>query len=584
MNLVTFNLQGVVRHMGLPVRNVTLILRSFNPGAGVGELLSQAVSGAKGEFQFDVPAGRYVLEVLPDATTCFVRQIMDDVNVVGNQSISLSLSTGCLLKGRIVNLPALSVRTEQNDLDIPNNSGAGIEAYYDETGILATASIIEHDGSFVLVLPRGRYRLMVVDTANREIPFIFHNICSIDVNGDATEEIELPQTTRFAGFIADGAKNAVANGKAQISSSMASQFAQQNILSVVNCRSNDEGYFQVDAQPGFYDFHVRAPELSPLSEQKEEGILVAPEGKHIFVLGPGVCLKGSITLEGKPLAGVTAELVTYISEAKNPAGQVVASYQTGDDGQYCLSVPEGKYYLRVYMSNSQLRRKRGQPAPYITHLDIKNDTTHDVGLLSGLPVNGKILSAKGGALPEALVSVFAGTREALIASQESELVALVSSLSDIQGQYYYVLAPGTYCLVVNDDFNNCSEITIAKEPIKQDINWTTGHLVRFLVVGEELPESPVARCKVIYKPYNLPDLSEYDLASQDYFDRGSSLTATNGVCQLTLPAGVYSFEFLPGDQSLHEGRLIKQLSIGMDLSRKVKLEPKREVYSQLSVL
>ncbi|MBI4533816.1 MAG: hypothetical protein HY711_07690, partial [Candidatus Melainabacteria bacterium] len=52
---------------------------------------------------------------------------------------------------------------------------------------------------------------------------------------------------------------------------------------------------------------------------------------------------------------------------------------------------------------------------------------------------------------------------------------------------------------------------------------------------------------------------------------GVVVTSENGVCQITVPAGIYSFQFEPPVGGSYEGKSVRQLSVASDLERKVKL-------------
>lgn len=58
------------------------------------------------------------------------------------------------------------------------------------------------------------------------------------------------------------------------------------------------------------------------------------------------------------------------------------------------------------------------------------------------------------------------------------------------------------------------------------------------------------------------------------YPHGYVLTQDDGVCRLTLPSGVYTFKFIPPAQGSYNPRLIRQLSISADVTRKVTLELK----------
>jgi len=108
-NEFSYNLSGNVRHQGLPVAGVAVQVMHAYDGLRpelseqIGEQLDRQTTNTKGEFNFAVQPGIYRVEFTPSAGTRFVRQVIKQISVLANTTISINLATGLLLHGRVLN-------------------------------------------------------------------------------------------------------------------------------------------------------------------------------------------------------------------------------------------------------------------------------------------------------------------------------------------------------------------------------------------------------------------------------------------------------------------------------------------------
>jgi len=58
--------------------------------------------------------------------------------------------------------------------------------------------------------------------------------------------------------------------------------------------------------------------------------------------------------------------------------------------------------------------------------------------------------------------------------------------------------------------------------------------------------------------------------------RGYYVTPDDGICRLTLPSGVYIFRFAPPHDGSYDVKVIRQLSISSDLTKKITLSLKED--------
>jgi hypothetical protein len=86
----------------------------------------------------------------------------------------------------------------------------------------------------------------------------------------------------------------------------------------------------------------------------------------------------------------------------------------------------------------------------------------------------------------------------------------------------------------------------------------------------------VPRCQVFYHPYGQEMDDKPPLASSAMpLPYGYVMTTEEGICRLTLPAGVYTFKFVPPQAGSYGPKIIRQLSISADISRRVTLDAKQ---------
>jgi hypothetical protein len=122
------------------------------------------------------------------------------------------------------------------------------------------------------------------------------------------------------------------------------------------------------------------------------------------------------------------------------------------------------------------------------------------------------------------------------------------------------------------DLASAKRIELGEDPLNLDIVWHGWSQMGFVVSGED--GQPVSRCRVTYAPYGQDDSDSSGEESDLSYPHGYVLTQDDGVCRLTLPSGVYTFKFIPPAQGSYNPRLIRQLSISADVTRKVTLELK----------
>ena len=199
----------------------------------------------------------------------------------------------------------------------------------------------------------------------------------------------------------------------------------------------------------------------------------------------------------------------------------------------------------------------------------KKQTDLDIELKGGTLVFGKVEDQNG--KPRPGVRVCAWRKNGKLPSTEDMNRPLATGITREDGSYAIALQPGNYFVGLLDEPSTVRKIVIASEPQELHFSWTSGFVVRFMVANE-LGEA-IANCKVIFEPYAQAEaLSKTRRAvSNAKTITGFSATDESGVCQMTVPSGVYTFRFQPPAHGSYQSKTIRQLSIGTDIGRKIML-------------
>lgn len=605
-NELTFNLAGHVRHQGLPVQGVQVCIYDlYQLGTSVPNigdvLVSRQKTGMRGEFTFPVRAGLYRLEVNPDSSTRFLRHVLPEIRVGHNTTCNINLSTGCILSGSVKTSGGKLVRR----CDV---IALGIEP----SSYFACAPV-DAQGQYGLVLPRGKYHIAIRSTAGVDesiyetgdeeaLPegvnelasesFISTSVSVVDFAGDDTYDIEFPNLVRFSGEVVDlfgqpvvAARVTMATARS-VAQSADSMVARELDLTA-RLRTDEDGKFTVLVRPGVYDVVVEPEEVAVLFSVKESGIDVTGDLTHKFTVSEGFRLRGQVVYEDESLSQCLVR-VQGIERKEEFMTRTDAS------GQFSIAVPGGNYKMVVsahpkdaptIMINDA---EYNGLAPWTRMVIVGGDTHVAVRLQQGTALYGRISDDAGQARPGVRVSVFSDSEQAL--NNESKNAAIASGITDGEGRYCIFLSSGTYWLVVHKDFANARMVEIGTEPVNLDISWHGWCQLRFEVMGEDSQYVP--RCRVAYAPFGTDDLEsivdeeetnvreESRNLAQSGLPRGYLLTGDDGVCRVTVPSGVYTLRFTPPIDGSYEPKVIKQLSISTDLTRRITLGLKKDSLSE----
>ena len=557
---VSFNLAGSVRNMGLPVAGTTIVLYDYwSTGRGLRRhYLTEQVTGAKGDFSFDVRKGIYSLEVIPNRDTRFARQSIETIKVGNNTTLTVQIKNGCLVSGK--------VRTASGE------ACADCELLFfgvEPEPVRATEAVAA-DGSFSISLPKGRYEVACRSLSSglkragsngakktSNTTFLSTTMTVLDVERDLRgEDLALPEMVPFKGTVTNPEGHPVADVKVTVRKTQPEEglYAAEAALAGV-CHTSKAGNFECFVEPGLYDVRLEPGPDSHLSERQVSSILVDQARSRTYSLGAGYRLAGCITFNGEPVKNA---LVT-VHGAKTDS-----SVLTDDDGAYAFALSGGKYVLGVTAQPDSLARLPFRLlAPFSCELKLAEDTLRDISLVEGISVSGTVTDGSGNPRPGVHLSLFLDTGIGVDTTSGAQR-ALTFGITGDDGSYEFRVAPNKYWLVVNNQQSTAKAIETGDSDLQDDIQWHSGCMVDFDIVSEF--DEPIANCQVICHSYAAGTDAGSELV------QGSSNEL--GACRMSMPAGIYSFRFEPPAHGSFQPKMIRQLSVSSDVRRKVKLSPK----------
>jgi hypothetical protein len=603
----TFNLSGNVRHQGLSLAQVEVLLYDLYRGnfdAGGDEAIATMKTGNRGEFSFSVKPGVYRLEVVPDGKTRFLAHSVPEVKVTTNTSLNISLSTGCIVNGQL----ATGYGFEGNRSEL--FATCEVIALGIEPTSYKAISPVDETGAFSLIIPRGKYYF-----ASRSPRFISSDSPIFNVGNDCELTLGLPSFVCFEGEVVDDFGNPIEGALARISPSPSSQnvlFGELNMH--VSAVTDSAGRFDLALQEGHYDMAVEPAVGSThfaLSETEVE-VAGSPEVslRRRFTMQEGYRLKGQVRFNGESLSQALVRV-----QATGTKAEYIA--RTDGEGRFALSLPGGAYKVIASAHPKDAPailidgHEYSSLAPWTRAIVVGADIQLDVTLMEGTALLGRICDDAMLARPGVRVQIFAEAIEPLenvdgdgqsqsgakirkshlrvvsdapaaqaAAPAPSSAIApdanstvLASGITDGEGKFGIFLSPGNYWLVIHRDFANAKYVRVDSEPVLLDVTWHGWSQLSFEVLGDR--GQCVPRCQIFYHPYGQEMDDKPPLASSAMpLPYGYVMTNEEGHCRLTLPAGVYTFKFSPPAAGSYGPKVIRQLSISSDMSRRVTLESK----------
>jgi hypothetical protein len=557
---LSFNLGGSVSSMGLPVNGTLVRLYDYwhQSGSLVKHFLCEQTTGNKGTFSFDVRKGIYCIEIVPSTNTRYARQSIEAIKVTSNTNFEITLKSGAILSGTVRDAGGQTV----------NN--AEILVFGIEPHVIRVSQKLDQNGKYSLSLPHGRYYLALAHCSPQEgkprknpVPFLFPFFQVVELEKDSQHDISLPSLISFKGKVTNTEGHPMSAVKAIVKRTDRPEnvFAREISMEVTAFTLKD-GSFECLLQEGNYAVRLVPPEDSHLAEKTLPAILVDCDRKRNYSLEPGYNLTGRITHRGEPVPNATV----------NAIGVNLDSVALSDeDGNYQFSLPGGTYEIVTAAQPDSLGTVCAMElAPSKGTLILGEDTEHNIEMEPGVLVTGIVQDPSR--------EPRAGVQMALYATINGEFNALASrrralwlGITGDDGSYEFRLHPDRYWLVLNNQPSTGHLIDVSKAEQINNLTINDVCLVSFEVLSEN--DEPIPNCQVSFEAYNLmndesprvEEIEEIEEIAMPVF------TSNNGRCTMTLPQGVYSFDFHPPEHSSYCSRLIRQLSVGADMVRRVRL-------------
>jgi len=574
-SVVTFNLAGQVRHQGLSIAGAEVLLfdlfKAEAAGLDVAEcMIASRPTGSRGEFNFDVRPGKYRLEVVPDANTRFLRHSIAEIDVYNNTKCSINLITGFTCRLRLGTTNSVI------------GNGAEVLALGIEPSSYRASATIGDDGGGNIILPKGKFHVAFRTPQQsaknpensdfswaRTVCFLTHSVTILEVDGDDTFDLSLPKLVSLEGAVTDVFGMAVKGAKVTVSSSVVPERELLTEMGVgAACWTDGDGLFKIWLEAGVYDIFVEPDDGGRLFALRESNVDIFAATKRKIQLMEGFKLRGQVHYENSTLA---QSLIRIISLDR----RFETNTKTDDNGQFAVGLPGGNYKIVVSAHPKDAPSivldgcEFSGLAPWSRNIVVGGDTHVAVRLKQGTPLYGKIADDAGQSRPGVKVSIFGGSEGR---NADESVIPLSSTVTDGEGKYCFFLAPGNYQVAVNDDLAKSQTVSIENDPLQLDVDWHGWCQLKFEIIGENGQKLP--RCRVTYGPYGT---SVYEFTGELQYDhetalpRGNLVAGEDGVCHLTIPAGVYFFKFTPLIDGSFESKMIKQLSVSADFERTIKL-------------
>lgn len=565
---LSFNLGGSVISMGLPVTGAIVRLYDYwhQSGSLVKHFLCEQVTANKGIFSFDVRKGIYCLEIIPSENTRFARQSIEAIKVTSNTNFDVTLNSGVILSGTVRDANGKSVRD------------AELLVFGIEPHVIRVSQKLDENGAFSLGLPRGKYYLALkhveydgpfVKGMKRDVPFLCPFFQVVDLSKDCQHDITLPTLISFKGKITNKEGHPMDDVKVIVTCNDRPEnvFARE-IAMTVNTVTVKDGSFECLLQEGNYSIRLLPPEDSHLAEKSLSAIFVDHDRVRNYSLDKGYKLTGKVMHKGKAIPNATINVIGV-----NNLDSITHS---DEEGYYHFSLPGGTYDIVVAAQPDSLGTVASMDlAPSKGTIILDQDTENNVDMEEGVLLTGTVQDASKEPRPGVQLSLFA-TNDGAFDNQAAKRRPLWVGITGDDGSYEFRLLEGKYWLVLNNQASTGHLIDVSGTKVTSDLLIEDVCLVNFEVVSEN--DEPIPNCQVSFEAYELVQQPIQDLGHIEEIAM-PVFTSDEGRCTLTLPQGVYSFDFHPPEASAHASRLIRQLSVGQDMTRRVRLLSKDEANS-----
>jgi hypothetical protein len=328
----------------------------------------------------------------------------------------------------------------------------------------------------------------------------------------------------------------------------------------VTSTTDADGRFTCLLQKGEYNVRLIPAETSVLAEKCFGPFLVDKNKAEEFILEKGFELKGKVEHAGKAIH----KAIVNLSGPK-----LQSCRETKDDGSFRFCLGQAEYELTVITPPDSLNTASEiDLAPTVRNITLSSTNVElSVELEEGVLVTGVVQDAKGKPCPGVQLSLYTTNNGGFDAKANKQ--ALWVGITGDDGSYEFRLMPDSYWLVLNNQASTGHLVDVTGSPDTEGVKISDVCMVQIEVVSDT--DEAIANVQVSAQPY---ERSASDQATPSPVSTLPLFTNNKGQCTLALPAGIYSLNFYPPEHSSHKPRNLRQLSVGSDMHKKVKLESK----------
>lgn len=539
---LTFNLEGLISSMGMPVKGALIRIFDYwqERGTVKTHFLLEQRSSEKGTFSFNLRKGIYCVEIIPSDNTRYARQTISFVRLGANRSLAIQLRAGYLFSGQVKN---------SDGVFVPN---AEVCVFADHSSFRAT-QLADSEGRFCFTLPAGTYCAAVshrqsLSGRSGSAPFLSPGFEKVELRKDLHKDLVLPPMVRAKIFVRDKAGHPLFGVKARISKSEHCDDLFLKFPFELDCETGLDGSFEVDLQPSTYDFNLCAHKDLNLAERTSREAVLTQNSELAFMLEPACRLTGHLRRLGRtvPFANITL----------SDESQTIYK-NTDSDGEFHASVAPGLYELVVQAQPDSLGAEIKQElASHNTMLRIDGDLDLEVELEEGTLIAGSVADLEEQRCAGMLVS-FYPIDDFNFESVDLRKPSCWSGLTADDGTFEARLVEGSYWLVLNKQVASGQQVQISGR--RQSLSLTASEICSLSLRILDT-DGPVNRCKIYAQ--SVDSNEELELIPP-------VVTDESGFCRLFLPKGEYSLLLAAPTGSQ---KRVDKLLVETDISRRISID------------
>jgi hypothetical protein len=373
----------------------------------------------EGYYDLIVPSGRFTIIYRRVGGGRLVPVELGGVNISGDTSIDVVMSTGFFVSGLVTGPGGEPVAGADLDAE---DSFSGIKIY-------TPGDNTDNNGHYQLLLPPGTYDINVApDPSERLLPGIVY---LFPVYHDTTLNFSLESGFLLSGTVTDPDDNGVFDVDLDIINP-----ADGTELFTPSDNTDSSGVYNIVIPPGVFDIDYKPRAVPPyLAPFDLNDVVVSGDLVRDVTLSYGVLVSGTVhDTRNRPVSSVDIDARDTVDLDDIP---LVGDF-TDSSGSFATVLPIGTYDLDFNPTRSlRLAAKR------LLSVSLNADTTLSVVLDTGMVVSGAVRDSAGALLADVKVTAF---------ESNTGLQALTpGNKSDSAGNYLILLKPDLYDFLFRPD-------------------------------------------------------------------------------------------------------------------------------------